>query len=79
MKEIFPASRHKSVIGYTEPLGKRILELEDHWIEQLHTQTLAFERNKSICYSVQLGFLTRTRGLQFETFSDLSSCHFRQL
>ena len=43
MKRIFPASRHKSVIGYTETLGKQILKMEADWIEQLHTQILAFK------------------------------------
>jgi hypothetical protein len=43
MDQIFPESRHKSVIGYKEPLGKRISELEAHWIEQLYRQILTFK------------------------------------
>lgn len=52
MNQTFPESRHKSVIGYKEPLGKRILELEAHWIEQLHTQNLGMQMGLKLPFPV---------------------------
>ena len=42
MIKIFTIRRQQSVIGYYESIGKGILKLEAHWIEQLRTQILAF-------------------------------------
>ena len=59
MNHIFPESRHNSVIGNKEPLGKRILELEAHWIKQLHTQILAYKRNVGMKMGLKLRFFPK--------------------